>query len=172
MPGPDGLTLIVGYDGSPASRCAVAIAADRAGSRGRLIIIQAYEEGPDLTGALDWEGEQNRRQDKAQATLDALLVDAADDLAATRFEAHVAMGPPASVLTDIARELDAHEIVLGARGLGRVRALLGSVSHEVLRRADRPVLVIPSDAVPTVQRWSAGGGERPRQTPAASGGSD
>jgi nucleotide-binding universal stress UspA family protein len=161
MPGPDGRTLLVGYDGSPASRCAVAIAAERAGRLGKLYIVHAYQEGPDLSGALDWEGEQNRRHAQAQATLDGLLVDAAEDLVQTRFEAHVAVGPPASVLTDIARELDADEIALGARGLGRVRALLGSVSHDVLRRADRPVLVIPSDAVPTVQRWSTRGGERP-----------
>jgi nucleotide-binding universal stress UspA family protein len=42
---------------------------------------------------------------------------------------------------------DADEIVVGARGLGRVRALLGSVSHELLHIADRPVVVIPAATV-------------------------
>jgi nucleotide-binding universal stress UspA family protein len=161
MPGSDGPTLIVGYDGSSASRCAVAIAAERAGKLGKLYIVHAYEEGPDLTGALDWQGEQNRRQDQAQAELDGLLLVAAEELVETQFEAGLAVGPPAAVLTDMARELDADEIVIGARGLGRVRALLGSVSHEVLHRADRPVLVVPSNAVETLRRWSTGGGERP-----------
>ena len=46
----------------------------------------------------------------------------------------------------------ATEIIVGARGLGRVRALLGSVSHELLHIADRPVLVIPTAAVETVRR--------------------
>jgi hypothetical protein len=40
-------------------------------------------------------------------------------------------------------------MVLGARGLGGVGSLLGSVSHRVLQHADRPVLVIPSEAVAT-----------------------
>jgi hypothetical protein len=39
------------------------------------------------------------------------------------------------------------EIVVGSRGFGRVRGVLGSVSHAVLHEADRPVVVIPADAV-------------------------
>ncbi|MGZ4186747.1 MAG: universal stress protein [Solirubrobacteraceae bacterium] len=44
------------------------------------------------------------------------------------------------------------EIVVGSRGLGRVWALLGSVSHELLYIADQPVLVIPAATVEAVQR--------------------
>jgi nucleotide-binding universal stress UspA family protein len=46
-----------------------------------------------------------------------------------------------------ADKLEADVIVLGSRGLGGVGSLLGSVSHRVLQHADRPVLVIPSEAV-------------------------
>ena len=49
---------------------------------------------------------------------------------------------------------DADEIVVGARGRGRIRALLGSVSHELLHIADRPVLVIPAAAVEAMQDGS------------------
>lgn len=168
MPRVVGPVLVVGYDGSPASRCAVAIAARRAGRDGKLYVVHAYEEGPDLTGALDWVGEQHRRRARAEATLDGLLLIAAEELLQTRFEARLAIGPPASTITALARELDADEIVLGARGLGRVRALLGSVSHDVLHLADRPVLVIPLNAVSTVEGWSSAGGVRPLTTPAVS----
>jgi nucleotide-binding universal stress UspA family protein len=41
---------------------------------------------------------------------------------------------------------DADEIVVGSRGLGRIRGALGSVSQELLREAARPVLVIGRDA--------------------------
>lgn len=47
----------------------------------------------------------------------------------------------------MARVRNVDEIVVGARGLGRIRALLGSVSHELLHIADRPVVVIPTAAI-------------------------
>jgi nucleotide-binding universal stress UspA family protein len=53
-------------------------------------------------------------------------------------------GKPWSAICEAARELDAEAIVVGARGLSRVRSvLLGSVSFSVLTHAQRPVLVIP-----------------------------
>jgi nucleotide-binding universal stress UspA family protein len=54
---------------------------------------------------------------------------------------------PGQAIADVARVRHADEIVVGARGLGRVRALLGSVSHELLHIADRPVVVIPTAAI-------------------------
>jgi nucleotide-binding universal stress UspA family protein len=44
-----------------------------------------------------------------------------------------------------AADIDASAIVLGSRGLSRIKSLLlGSVSHAVLQHADRPVIVVPS----------------------------
>jgi len=43
----------------------------------------------------------------------------------------------------VAEVRDADEIAIGSRGFGPVRAVLGSVSHELLHLADRPVTVIP-----------------------------
>jgi nucleotide-binding universal stress UspA family protein len=45
-----------------------------------------------------------------------------------------------------AAELDADLIVLGARGLTGIHAMLGSVSNRVAQHAGRPVLVIPAAA--------------------------
>ena len=39
------------------------------------------------------------------------------------------------------------EIIIGTRGFGRARALLGSVAHELIHLADCPVTVIPERAV-------------------------
>lgn len=55
-----------------------------------------------------------------------------------------ATGPVWKTILDIAERHDAATIVMGSRGLSRVRAtLLGSVSTAVVHRADRPTLVIP-----------------------------
>jgi nucleotide-binding universal stress UspA family protein len=63
------------------------------------------------------------------------------------YETELIGGPAAEAIIDVARARHADEIVVGARGLGRVRALLGSVSHELLHIADRPVVVIPAAAI-------------------------
>lgn len=48
----------------------------------------------------------------------------------------------------LARDIDAELIVVGSRGLGRVKsAVLGSTSREVLAKADRPVMVVRETGV-------------------------
>jgi nucleotide-binding universal stress UspA family protein len=55
-----------------------------------------------------------------------------------------AKGKAWRTICQVAGELDAGIIVLGARGLGRVEsALLGSVSSAVVAHAKRPALVVP-----------------------------
>jgi nucleotide-binding universal stress UspA family protein len=48
----------------------------------------------------------------------------------------------AESLVRIAHESDAQGILVGARGLGLTKLLLGSTSEAVLRRADCPVVVV------------------------------
>ena len=59
-------------------------------------------------------------------------------------QGRVAHGKTWRTICDVAGEIDAVTIVLGARGLSRVESLLlGSVSSAVLVHAKRPVLVVP-----------------------------
>jgi nucleotide-binding universal stress UspA family protein len=56
---------------------------------------------------------------------------------------HVRVGRPAEEIVALAEEIGAGLIVMGSRGLGRVRrALMGSISDSVVRHAHCPVLVI------------------------------
>jgi nucleotide-binding universal stress UspA family protein len=62
----------------------------------------------------------------------------------------VAFGDPATQILAEGERMHADLIVIGSRGQGRVRqALLGSVAREVLRGANRPVLVVtaPEDDI-------------------------
>lgn len=64
---------------------------------------------------------------------------------AAGFEAQgqVGQGKPWKAICEVADQIDAEAIVLGARGLSRVEsALLGSVSATVSSHAGRPVLII------------------------------
>ena len=143
--------IVVGYDGSEASRAAVTMAARRAGLTGIVFVVHAYELPPDFLGSPNFERLLSDRKDHGRALLDAMPLTGNDELLETEYETELIGGPPAEAIANVARVRDADEIVVGARGLGRVRALLGSVSHELLHIADRPVLVIPAAAVESVE---------------------
>jgi nucleotide-binding universal stress UspA family protein len=63
-------------------------------------------------------------------------------------ETQFVRGRPASAIVDLARDMRADLIVLGSRGLGRLRSmLLGSVSAEVVDHAPCPVLVARASSI-------------------------
>ena len=67
-------------------------------------------------------------------------------IAGFEVEARVVEGKTWRSICDVAEELNAEPIVVGARGQSRVQsALLGGVSSAVIVHAHRPVLVIPAD---------------------------
>ena len=52
------------------------------------------------------------------------------------------VGDPAEKIAEEAAKLPADLIIMGSRGLGALRGMLGSVSSYVLREAQVPVLVV------------------------------
>jgi nucleotide-binding universal stress UspA family protein len=139
-------TIVVGYDGSDSARAALLFAARQAGSSGSVFIVHAYELPPDFLGWPNYDSLLSERRGRAQAILDAVPL-GDDELAGPDYHLELIGGPPAAAIADVARARQADEIVVGARGLGRVRSLIGSVSHELLHVADRPVVVIPTAAI-------------------------
>ena len=139
--------IIVGYDGSPESKAAVQVAAERAGPDGMVVPIHVTLPASDWLGASSYDPIIERTHLVAQLVLAGLdEIDVGD----VEVEPEVIEGEPAEALLRIARSRDAREIVVGSRGRGRIRSLLGSTPHALLERADRPVVIVPREAVDDV----------------------
>ena len=136
--------IVVGYDGSEESRHAVAVAAERAGPEGTVIPLHVTATASSWLGTPYYEREVETSYHAAQAVL--AQIDEIDTGLAS-VEPELIEGDPAEALMRIAQSRGATEIVVGSRGRGRFRSILGSVSHELLERADRPVVIVPKGAV-------------------------
>jgi nucleotide-binding universal stress UspA family protein len=139
-----GRTVVAGYDGSDTGRAAVEEAARRAGEGGKLFVVLAVSLPPDFLGKPSYNRLVSEATSAGQEQLDELL--GSEALAGVDVETELIGGPAAEAIDRVARTRDADEIVVGSRGLGRVRAALGSVSLALLHLADRPVVVVPGAA--------------------------
>jgi nucleotide-binding universal stress UspA family protein len=137
-------TVVVGYDGSQASRAALAYAAGRSCDGGQIVAVHAFAPVPDWLGSPNYQQALDAYQEHGRQLLQALEDEHELD---AEVETSLLEGPPARAIVAAADARDADEIVIGSRGFGPVRGVLGSVSHAVLHEADRVVVVIPADAV-------------------------
>jgi nucleotide-binding universal stress UspA family protein len=135
--------IVVGYDGSPASRAALAHAADSAGDDGQIYVVHAYTLPHEWVGTPEYQRLLDVVLDRAQACVKTLD----EDLCGVNWEAEVIGDRPAHAIAGVAAAREADEIIVGTRGFGRGRALLGSVAHELIHLAWCPVTVIPERAV-------------------------
>ncbi|GAB3964331.1 universal stress protein [Streptomyces sparsus] len=133
----EGLTVVVGTDGSPEGDQAVRDAARLvAGTAGRVILVtvvdaeaQRAEEQRDaarsmLQERVSWvTGEQTA----GTATGPETMIE-------------IGSGQPSQVLLTLAETEDADVVVVGRRGRGLSQRVLGSVANDVLKRFPRPVL--------------------------------
>ncbi|MCX4755746.1 universal stress protein [Kitasatospora purpeofusca] len=135
--------VVVGFDGSPESLAATDWAAREAQRRGLpLELLQAWPwPKTDVLGtdeAISWS---RQRLAAREAELRAALT--GTDVTS----AHVPKDPVEALE---AAGRSATLLVLGSRGLGIVRGfLVGSVSHQLLRRAACPVVLVRADTPPS-----------------------
>ena len=139
--------IVVGYDGSPASRAALARAAERAGADGRIYIVHAYSLPNDWLGMPNYQQMLDAALDRAQEHVDRIEEESGADLAGVAWETEIIGDAPARAIAHVAATRNADEIVVGTRGYGRARALLGSVAHELIHLAGCPITVIPERVV-------------------------
>jgi nucleotide-binding universal stress UspA family protein len=138
--------VVAGYDGSPASRAAVSLAVRKAQPDGRVLIVHAFRQPSGAFDGLGYQKQLDAALTHARGLL-AHLEDEVSGLAAIDWGTELLAGPAAAALAGVAEAERADEIVVGTRGFGRARALLGSVAHDLIHLAPCPVTVIPERVV-------------------------
>jgi nucleotide-binding universal stress UspA family protein len=99
------------------------------------------DTGPVLLDPRTEELAQERLDQQAQALLDA-EVQKIEGLGGSVSRSHLLREHPADQIVRLAEELEARMVVMGSRGRGGIRrALMGSVSEDVVRHAHCPVFV-------------------------------
>lgn len=128
----------VGYDGSPESEHALAVARELA--REHDAKLSAFE-AISISTAIAHE-----RSAAAETTIDDLVAQARDQIAALGdVEPHAAYGNPAEELALYGASLDL--LVVGSRGYGPLRRLVhGSTARHLARTARSPLLVLTRGA--------------------------
>lgn len=142
-----GLPIIVGVDGSPASRVAVDWAARDAARRGEALklvhvlvppAVMAFPEVPMPPGYLQWQEDEGRTLlEDARTTVE----EAVRGGAPVEVSTEMVTGSAVPTLADLSTR--AQMIVVGCRGRGALaRGLLGSISTGLAHHAHCPVAII------------------------------
>jgi nucleotide-binding universal stress UspA family protein len=136
--------IVVGTDGSPPARAGLRRAIEIAkGTGARLHVVTAFPDIPahieKIPGAATADPIDLRGV--AETLLARVAAEVEDE--GVEVETHDRPGDAADVLIDVAREVDADMIVVGARGLAGIeRFLLGSVSSKLAHHAPTDVLIV------------------------------
>jgi nucleotide-binding universal stress UspA family protein len=136
----------------------VLTAGELAPALGARVLLLHVERDPALFNSVpDKEGERHRAArggDEFLRTIGVLLP------YGTRVEERVALGAPAGEIVAVAEDVGASLIIVGSRQRGAaLRALTGSVSENVVRRAGCAVVIAP-DAVRRNRRASGSDDDR------------
>ena len=144
-----GARIVCGIDESASARRVAEVAGDLARRLDAavtfisvfapVLFIPPEGRAPDV-GA-DRKEQLGERRRRARATVVEVSMAAGGGI---RIDRKVRAGDPARALIDEATRAEALFIVVGSRGHGPLRAaILGSVSSQVVREADCPVVVVP-----------------------------
>ncbi len=147
---------MIAYDGSPHAQAAVE-QVGRLLSNGTAVVVTAWQSLRPA-GGLALAGLPADVAEEAIAKLDAAAQEGARACAdegagraaqaglEARARAVLSEGALWRTILDIAEDEDARLVVMGSRGRSAIAsALLGSVSHGVVQRSRRPVLLVTAD---------------------------
>jgi nucleotide-binding universal stress UspA family protein len=144
------MRIVVGVDGSDASRTALELVASTTWPIGTEVrLVGAYELATNWTGLTPLPTETGADEEAERAFFDQIqALSVPLKRSGCAIETVVARGRPADVLLTEADDLRADLLVVGSRGLGvAASALVGSVSAALVDHASCPVLVARGPAV-------------------------
>lgn len=136
--------IMIAVDGSPESLEAVrqALALVARGLRAEIALVNVQEAASLLELATH---DSDAIAAAAVAAGEHLMAEGAAllDAAGVGYSMEVVLGEPGTALVDLAEQINADMVMLGARGMGAVESVLvGSVSKAVLHRCSKPVLIV------------------------------
>lgn len=127
---------LIAIDGSPAAEAAA-----------RYAIADAHHDERPIVFVQVIDGANPEGEAIAKPSITSALAAAAK--AGVTADVRTRHGPPCEEIIAAARELDPRFIFIGTCGVkGFTRVLLGSVSADLLRQGDRPLVVVPPAALP------------------------
>jgi nucleotide-binding universal stress UspA family protein len=140
-------SMLVGVDGSEASRRAADFAAARARASGaRLFVAYVIEWSPYSFNTPEENEQRHKRREEEIARAQAHLAPLLSDLRAAGLEVEgvVRHGHAAETLSVLAGEYGVVQIFIGRRGVSRIAAMLfGSVAGSLVQISPVPVTVVP-----------------------------
>ncbi|MGI6220725.1 MAG: universal stress protein [Coriobacteriales bacterium] len=148
--------ILVPFDESDAARRAVDAAVGIAADGAVVTLLQAADKpltvDPTVVAAERRAGVYSEDQmvkaaeeygDSVRAKLEAVADEAVSGSGKNlQIHCEAIVGSPAATIIDYAKAHDVDIIVMGRRGLGSVRAMLGSVSQRVAHETDLPLLLV------------------------------
>lgn len=140
--------IVVGVDGSPGARAAVAWCAQHAAELGaEIIAVHALDPVIALVppaGMATAPGRVEADRARLEEIIDAEWCAALAEVGAAH-RTRIVDGPAAAALEQVASEEGASVIVVGRRGTaGPLASLVGSVPRRLAQHAARPVLIVPT----------------------------
>ena len=135
--------ILLGVDGSEHALHATKTAGDLARNMKSqtLRIVIAFDPVPPYLGEPNMQAAISARMKEAETILENALKVVGEIPGEVHTE--ILEGPPAEAILDVAKTRKSDLIVMGSRGLGRLRGmLLGSQSQKVVQHASCPVLIV------------------------------
>lgn len=135
--------MVVGCDRSHSAQGAAEWAARQMGSKGTLVLVHACKPLLRPPAALSTPEE---RIEIGHAVVDELLMEVGGPLLDLDVQVEVLDEDPVTAILEVARSHGAEAIVIGSEHRSRLRAAIGTVTEELLKAAEVPVIAVPEPA--------------------------